>query len=414
MVEVEAPHAGASKQVDGGDACSDLPEPSGLRVGMLSLGDPSDVRTWSGTPFYMARALEQRFGQIERIGPLASPALKPFRLYGRLLKLIGGKDFSAVHDRRVAAGFAADAARKLRERPLDAVVAPAGSPFVMGVPPEMALVYSSDATFRRVIGYHPHYRALAKSTLRDADDLERAAISRADLLLYPTDWAARSAIDDYGADPEKVHVIPYGANFAAPPPRPAARGLLAPGRCSLLFVGVNWREKGASIAVDALRSLRGSGIDAELTICGCTPPEPVVENGLRVIPFLNKHDPAERARLEALYRDADFLVLPTRADCYGIAFCEASAYGLPSIATSTGGVPGVVSDGENGYLLPASAGGADYAALIAEIASDADRYGELRRTSRQRFEQHLNWDVWGVAASQLIGQAVARKAAKTP
>jgi glycosyltransferase involved in cell wall biosynthesis len=381
----------------------------GYAVGLVTVGDPSNVRSWSGTPYFMARALERQFTGLTRIGPLTVPWLNLFRAYGSAKRMFSGRQYSALHARPVSDRLAAKVGCEIRAAGLDAVVAPAGSTLVGGIPEDVAFIYSSDATSRLVDGYHPHYRTLSKRTRHDAERLEQAAITRADLLLYPTEWVARSAIEDYGADPSKVHVIPWGANLESPPPAPTFDDTPPDGRCRLLFVGVDWTEKGADIAVETLRCLRRDGLLAELTICGCTPPSGVDVPGLTVIPFLDKREPDQLARLQGLYRDADFFLLPTRADCYGIAFCEASAHGVPSIGTATGGVPGVVSEGENGHLLPYSANGADYAALIAEIYRDADRHRRLRSESRRVFEERLNWDAWGAQAAMRMNELLATR-----
>jgi glycosyltransferase involved in cell wall biosynthesis len=271
-----------------------------------------------------------------------------------------------------------------------------------GVPPNVAFIYSSDATSRLLDRYYPRYRNTLNRNRAVLEELEQAAIVRADLLLYPTEWVAQSAIEDYGANPNKIHVISWGANIETPPPAPRTEPRPSDGLCRLLFVGVDWNRKGADIAVETLRQLQARGVSAKLTICGCTPPSKTDVPGLTVIPFLDKGDPKQLEHFQTLLRTSDFFLLPTRAECYGIAFCEASAYGLPSIGTATGGVPGVVTDGENGYLLPYSARGSDYAALIAEIYRDEKRHQELRRTSRECFETKLNWEVWGQRAADRI------------
>jgi glycosyltransferase involved in cell wall biosynthesis len=386
----------------------------GYAVGLITIGDPSNVRNWSGTPDFMARALEHHFIGLRRIGPLAAPWHNLFfRAYGRAMRMFRGRHYSALHARPVSNRLSARAAREIRAAGVDAVVAPAGSPLARGIPPEVAFIYSSDATARLIDGYHPDYRTLSEQTRRDTEELEHAAITRADLLLYPTEWVARSAIEDYGADPSKVHIIPWGANMESPPPASTIDERPSDGRCRLLFVGVDWTEKGADIAVETLNCLRADGLSAELTICGCTPPTELDVPGLTVIPFLAKSDPDQLARLQGLYRDADFFLLPTRADCYGIAFCEASSYGVPSIGTATGGVPGVVTEGENGHLLPYSARGVDYAALIAKIFRDEDRHRHLRRESRRVFEERLNWDAWGARAATLINDLLATRKPRT-
>lgn len=95
-------------------------------------------------------------------------------------------------------------------------------------------------------------------------------------------------------------------------------------------------------------------------------------------------------------------MLPTRADCYGIVFCEAAAHGVPSIAPATGGVPAAISDGETGILLPPSATKVDYAQVIADVFTNPDRLARLKRSCRDAYEARLNWQAWGRRFSDLM------------
>jgi glycosyltransferase involved in cell wall biosynthesis len=127
---------------------------------------------------------------------------------------------------------------------------------------------------------------------------------------------------------------------------------------------------------------------------------------MTIIPFLDKDDSSQRRQFSSLLLNSDFLLVPTRSECFGVVFCEASAFGLPSISTDTGGVSGVVSEGENGHLLPLSAAGEDYARLIAEIHCDEKRCLELSMSSRRVFEERLNWDTWGKTVGSLLKDVV--------
>lgn len=372
------------------------------RIAFATIGDASEVRFWSGTPFHMSKSLANEGHEIVHIGPLSAPILPLYKAYSRFCRAFRMRDLSPFHAGPVVAQYAADAARKIRAVSPDIVLAPAGSTFAWGVPDDVPLVYASDATFRLVENYHPNYRNLSRAAREIAERLERNTIARADLVLYPSEWAAESAIRDYGADRARVHVIPWGANLEEAPDRASVLGCRKPGPCRLLFIGANWEEKGADIAVETLAELGERGVEAELVICGCTPPEPVTKDGLTIIPYLDKNDPAQRNRLEQLYRDADFFLLPTRADCYGIVFCEAAAHGVPSIAPATGGVPCAIRDGETGILLPPNATKADYAMVISETFANPDRLARLRQSSRDSFEARLNWRAWSRRVSDLI------------
>src|SRR5947208_5681106 len=149
------------------------------------------------------------------------------------------------------------------------------------------------------------------------------------------------------------------------------------------------------------------GIAVELIICGTTPPSEFAHERMRIIPFLDKNDGRQSMEIENLYAMSDFLLVPTRCDAYGHVFCEASAFGLPSITTNTGGVPEVVRNGENGYVLPYSARGSEYAQIIAEIYQDDQRYTALVQSSRAAFESRLNWDTWGRAVKDVLLKVIS-------
>lgn len=372
------------------------------RIAFATIGDASDVRFWSGTPFHMSKSLANQGYEVVHIGPLRASILPLYKAYARLCRLFRGPGISPFHAGAVVTQYAADAARKIRAVSPDIVFAPAGSTFAWGIPDGIRLIYASDATFRLVENYHPNYRDLSRSAREFAERLERKTMARADLILYPSEWAAESAVRDYGVDRTRVHVIPWGANLEEAPGRAVVLECRKPGPCRLLFIGANWEEKGANIAVATLSELRNRGVEAELVICGCTPPKAIIQDGLTIIPYLDKNDREQRNRLVQLYRDADFFLLPTRADCYGIVFCEAAAHGVPSIAPATGGVPGAIREGETGILLPPNATSADYAKVISEIFANPGRLARLRQSSRDAFEARLNWLAWGRRVSDLI------------
>lgn len=380
-----------------------------MHVAIITIGDSRQVGYWSGTPHYMAQALARNGHQITHVGPLPSFWSFPYRVLAKLAGMVGLRVPDHLHLPIFADRYAYDAARRvfaLRPAP-DLLLAVAGSSFAWRLPAGIPLVYASDSTMRLAAGYHPNMRHISGYALRTADDRERRSIARADIVTYPSRWAADSAIHDYGTPPNRVLYLPWGANLDHWP-KIAMRWekvWQAGTPLRLLLVGGNWHFKGADIAVAALRQLRAQGLDAYLTICGCIPPAPMDEPGLTIIPFLDKSEPAQKARLEALYQEAHLFILPTRSDCYGIVFCEAASYGLPSIAPSTGGVPAAVRDGVNGILVPEGADGAAYAKAIRDLLADPERLAALRLSSRHRFETELNWDAWVAALMRHMEQS---------
>lgn len=376
-----------------------------LRIAVVTLGDARSVSFWSGTPFSMSRALINLGHDVVFVGPLKAKFTTFFKIYARLAEMIGFQPRRYLQRPLITRQLAEQATEGIDAAKPDIILAIAGSTFIGQVPRGLPLVYTSDATIRALSDYYPKYQQMPVSAKQFADALEQDCIGRADAVLYPSSWAANSAIRDYGADPVKTHVIPWGANDEDPISESSSAIFdpPTPGRAfRLLLVGVDWQRKGADIAVQTLRNLRARGMEVELTICGCTPPEPMSESGITIIPFLDKRDPSEKARLAQLYKDADLFILPTKADCYGIVFCEAASYGLPSIAPATGGVPDAVRENQNGILVPEGATAEVYADAIAHLVGDPERLAELSRSSRLRYETELNWEAWARSVTSVM------------
>jgi glycosyltransferase involved in cell wall biosynthesis len=372
------------------------------KIAYLTVNDPRDRRSWSGTHYYMAEALQRHCGDVTPLGPIKSGSMILRKVLRKGVKALTGREYLYTHTISFAKQTARIAEQRLAKDNFDLIFAPAGSSQIAYLRTELPIVYLSDATVALTLDYHPEFAAALRTCLRQANTLEQLAIDRAVLLLYPSSWAAESARKTYRADPAKVHVVPFGANLDDAPTPERALKRTPSDRCRLLFVGVDWTNKGGDIAFETLVELERLGIPAQLTVVGCTPPRSIRHSNLRVFKFLNKNDRVQREQLDNLYFEADLFLLPTRADCYGIAFCEANAFGLPAIGTDTGGVSEIIRNGENGYLLPPSATGLRYARIIADIYTDKQKLQRMQRRSRESFDARLNWDAWGKSVAQLL------------
>ena len=237
---------------------------------------------------------------------------------------------------------------------------------------------------------------------------ERRVFGAADLLLWPSDWLKSAADARYGLADAKSKLLPWGANLDSPPGQVAPPALSRAGVLRLLLIGRDWWAKGGPCAHDIMQTLRAQGIDARLTIIGCQPPEHHRGPHVTVHPQLDKAVPEELALFESALEAAHFVVMPS-FESYGFVFCEASAHGVPSLCLRVGGVP--VRDGMNGHALPMGSGPEAFAGLICRYLDDPAAYRALVRTTRQEYEERLNWGAWGRGASTLIEDAVACKRA---
>jgi glycosyltransferase involved in cell wall biosynthesis len=253
-------------------------------------------------------------------------------------------------------------------------------------------VFHTDATYGQMLGFYPGWNRDAE-IMRDGDRMQRQVLRSCARAIYSSTWAADYARDYYGASPEKVKTIPYGANLEIAAPRQDACKHQRGAVIRLLFVGRNWERKGGDVALAIANELLLMGESVELAICGSRLPADVhCTFPMTVYPHLDKSKPADRTTLDRLYLNSDFLLVPSRADCTPIVCCEAMAYGLPILSTNVGGLTSLVFDGLNGFTFAVDADASAYAQKI--IALNESEYHHLRRAARDLYEERFNWQVW--------------------
>lgn len=377
-----------------------------MRVLYPTLYDPHDETAWSGLGHAIASSLEGAGIEVEYVGPLEARRTLADRAAASVAWRLAPGGQLVDREPGWARALARQVEEEVERRRPDAIVSPGTIPVAhlrRGVP----LLVWADATFAAMVGYYPGWNGLGALTRRQGNALERRAVRRADRLVFASAWAAASAVADYDADREKVHVVPFGANLPIEHgPEDVAAWLdeRPRDRCRLLLVGVEWERKGVDTAVDAAVALNERGLPTTLTVVGAVPPP-----GTAVPACVEVTGPLPRGpALSALYRDAHFFVLPSRSEAFGIVFCEASAFGVPSVAADTGGIPSAVAEGRNGTLLPARASSADYAATILELFSDVDAYRRLSLSAYREYEQQLNWKTSGTRVRELLEEICRR------
>ncbi len=102
--------------------------------------------------------------------------------------------------------------------------------------------------------------------------------------------------------------------------------------------------------------------------------------------------------LATAFASADAFIFPSRTETLGLVLLEAMAAGCPVVAARSGGIPDIVTDGENGYLFdPTDERGAITA--TQRLLANPNEREHLRQKARQEAER---WG-WHAATRQLQG-----------
>ena len=365
------------------------------KIAYYSINDPLDKRSWSGTTYYFGQTLQKHVGDVDFLGPVKIPWLldKTIRALQKLSRFLFRSEWIPKYSLLKNIYACRILKRRMQGRQYDLLVAPAAASELGYLNTDLPIVYFGDATYKAYSEtYEKEFKNSNKFSRWEGEHLEKRALKKSSLIVLTSCWAANSAMHDYGVPASKIEVILLGANIDLIPGRDIIFHKEANKTLTLLFLAVDWERKGGAIAFDALKHLHKMGINARLVVCGVVPPPQFVHSHMEVIPFLNKNDAADYRRFVALLSSVHFLLVPTRADCSLLVSCEANAYGVPTVSTDVGGVKDVVKDGINGYCLPPEAGGAEYASAIASLFADKEKYHQLVVSSRNRFENELNWD----------------------
>lgn len=358
------------------------------RVLFASIDDATDVRAWSGTPYHMYQALVASPADVLLVSPLRERLSLPFKVAQAAHNAFSTRRYSRQREPVILRGYARQIARAAaRVRP-DVILAPSSIPLALldsGVP----TVIWTDSAYAEMLDYYPSFSNLSTRHREICDRMEAAALQRAALVIYSSDWAAESAVKHYGVPAEKLAVVPFGANLIDPGPRERTTG---EGRCKLLTVGTEWHRKGFDLAVATLVELQRLGVDATLDIVGSSPdPAERMPDGVAIHSMLDKGDPAGARRIRELYEQAAFFILPSRADCTPIVLAEAAAYGLPVVASATGGMAAMLRPGRSGHLVDLADFAVTAAGLLASCWRDPVAYHQMAAESRLFYEERVNW-----------------------
>ena len=224
-------------------------------------------------------------------------------------------------------------------------------------------------------------------------------LSRADIIISPS----KHYIDEsrfLGEYRDKIVVIPNGINvedFNIPLSKEECRGRLGlpvDGEI-ILFLGTLGPHKGPDILVKAMPRIIKDVPDAELVFAGegmmrdeleMLSKKICVEKNVRFAGFV------EESMKPLYYKAADIFALPSTmsTESFGIVNLEAMASGLPIVASRIGGVPDLVKDGENGFLVPPKDSEA-LAEAIIYLLENEDVREKMGQNGRDKVKDY-SWD----------------------
>jgi glycosyltransferase involved in cell wall biosynthesis len=360
--------------------------------------NPLDKVSWSGIHFQMYRSLSESFEVVEVAGPINQRIVKPFGIINKIARLFFNKGYNHKNSIAVSYILSKIFQQRLKGKKYDYILAPAASSEIAFLNTNIPIIYYTDSSFGQLNEYYESFSNLFRFSAKESNFIEQKALLNATYIAYPSEWARKYVLKNYqlNAVPK---VIPMGANIDEEQIVYVPKTIHKDEEIYILFLGVDWFRKGGDKVFETFLLL-SEKYNVNLTVCGCIPP--VTHPKMKVIPFLNKNDASQMGSFTELFQHTHLLFLPSKAECFGIVFCEASAFGIPSITTNTGGIPNAVIDGENGYCLDVNATPSEYFNTISQLIENPSQYQSLSASSRALYLSTLNWNHWAHSIAELI------------
>jgi glycosyltransferase involved in cell wall biosynthesis len=374
-----------------------------MKIAYVTTYDSSDLHQWSGTGYYIHSALRNNGVQTIPIGNLGDRYDRITRVKTYLYKRLFSQKYRKDREPLRLKFYAYQVKKCLSSINYDAVFSPGTLPIAY-LRTKKPIIFWTDTTFAGMIDFYPGFKNLCRESIRDGNRMEQLALSKSCVAIYSSEWAADTATDNYDVNPAKVKVVPFGANIDCNRDNEEVHKIINCKEfdvCKLLFIGVDWVRKGGDISIKAAELLNQRGIKTEIHIVGCTPPGEM-PSFAKLHGFVSKKTEEGRSLLDKLFKESHFLIMPSRAECSGIVFAEASSFGLPSIATKVGGIPTAIHDGKNGQTFALHEGPEKFCDYIERLMFSRQEYEQLAISSFKEYSERLNWESSGRRVNELI------------
>ncbi len=369
-----------------------------MNIVILQQGDPNSITSaGSGSPYYLARALERQSVNVTILN------CEP-RGMGRIM--LAGRTIAFPRRRWVSRFNIAPSAfitrSKLAVRELSRVATPLsaiiqyGSSFHPNV--SVPLYCFSDNFVSNTINEPlSWYSQLLSGERRRLLELESQLFNGSEGIFSFSQQTANAFHSKLKLDREKVLVTYPGPNFYDVPNVNYEQKSIVP---TVLFIGRAWEDKGGPLLLKAFDRVRQSLPDARLVVIG-PKSVPNLPDFVDFEGFLDKDNPRDMERLTQRMMESWVFCLPTMYESFGMAFVEAMWFGMPTIGTDGWAIPEIIEHGVTGFRTPLG----DISALsthIVEILSNDVLRLSMGRSARARAERLFSWDVTAKAMIRRI------------
>lgn len=170
-------------------------------------------------------------------------------------------------------------------------------------------------------------------------------------------------------------------------PIDAFRKVIAPDHERIVLHASNFRKiKRISDVIRIFKNLNDV-VPSKLLLVGDGPERPMAESLCRELNLCDEiRFVGKQQDMEEIFAITDLFLLPSEYESFGLSALEAMAGGAPVVATNVGGLPEIITQGENGFM--ADVGDTDQMAKYAiDILNDEHSFQQYKAKARAKADQ---------------------------
>jgi glycosyltransferase involved in cell wall biosynthesis len=350
--------------------------------------DALDPDAGSGVDFNLFQTFKEHGAELQIAGPYPDVPSPGERIYRKVHRLISRK-MTAKFSEAYLHACAVEVEKAADKFQPEVIFTHNLIPLVY-INTKVPIIHKSDAFLKNM---HEQWPTYSKLEFLRMLAWEKKALEKCALVITASHWAAQPVLDHYRVPSSRVLILPNPSSLPdAIIPNGIEKKILQREEVHLLAVAKNYDLKGVDIAIQVTQMLRKQGIPANLRVAG--------QNGRNVdgVEFMGiykKSDPEQLAAYVSQYQWAHLLIHPARYDSSPIVCSEAAAFGVPTLTNAVGGLATSVQDGVSGVVLAKGSPAMLYVEAIKKFINEPELYAHLRKTTRQRYENELNWKAAG-------------------
>jgi len=370
-----------------------------MRIAFITEHDCKDPNLRSGVPFQIYSALIRQNHRVDIL--LVTDQRTVYdKLVSRIYHLyyntlLRGRNglYTAFCSVAMSKGYA----KSVQDRNLDmydcaVTISTASAAFVRVNCPLLLWIDNTFDSFSE----NPNVGRLSPISRREAQQIDLAVIRKSFRTFLASTWLKKRLEVAYPTLIEKLSVLPRGASIFSKPSIDEVRkfiGLRRRGALRLLFICSNWFGKGGDVVLNTFELLKRK-LDCRLTIVGNITPLTADDLKMRGIEYLGylRQTEKETMGFKEVLNESFMLIVPSRADGFGIVYAEAASYGLPSIAFALMGVTESVKNGVTGVLLDRNASDTYFAKEIERLWQDQIKYEALCISAYRYADENFDWN----------------------